>query len=130
MDTHLLIKIVHMSSATLLILAIFVGVLTLYVGTQDNQPNPKLRKVFMALQHLSLLLIILTGVTLLVLNQFQVKPWFYAKVVLFLVVISSLMKAFKKDSHVLLVQRRAGLFIGIASLIALMSLVIIKPVFG
>lgn len=130
MDTHLLIKIVHMSSATLLILAMLVGALTLYVGTQDNQPNPKLRKVFMALQHLSLLLIILTGVTLLVLNQFQVKPWFYAKVVLFLVVISSLMKAFKKDPNILLVQRRAGLFIGIASLIALMTLVIIKPVFG
>lgn len=130
MDTHLLIKIVHMSSATLLILAMVVGALTLYVGTQDNQPNPKLRKVFMALQHLSLLLIILTGVSLLVLNQFQVKPWFYAKVVLFLVVISSLMKAFKKDPNILLVQRRAGLFIGIASLIALMTLVIIKPVFG
>lgn len=130
MDTHLLIKIVHMSSATLLILAMVVGVLTLYVGTQGNQPNPKLRKVFMALQHLSILLIILTGVILLVLNQFQVKPWFYAKVVLFLVVISSLMKAFKKDTNILLVQRRAGLFIGIASLIALMTLVIIKPVFG
>ncbi|NHC03329.1 SirB2 family protein [Acinetobacter sp. 187] len=130
MDAHLAVKIVHMSSATLLIIAIVIGLLTLYVGTQDNQPNPKLRKVFMALQHLSLLLIILTGVSLLVMNEFQVKPWFYAKVVLFLVVISSLIKAFKKDGSIALAQRRAGMFIGVVALIALFSLVIIKPVFS
>ena len=130
MDAHLAVKIVHMSSATLLMIAIVVGLMTLYTGTQDNQPNPKLRKVFMALQHLSLLLIIVTGVTLLIMNDLQVKPWFYAKVVLFLVVISSLIKAFKKDSSILLAQRRAGMVIGIAALIALMCLVIIKPVFS
>ncbi|QIO10165.1 SirB2 family protein [Acinetobacter lanii] len=130
MDAHLAVKIVHMSSATLLIIAIVIGLLTLYVGTQDNQPNPKLRKVFMALQHLSLLLIILTGVSLLVMNEFQVKPWFYAKMVLFLVVISSLIKAFKKDASIALAQRRAGMFIGVVALIALFSLVIIKPVFS
>ena len=130
MDAHLAVKIVHMSSATLLIIAIIIGLITLFVGTQDNQPNPKLRKVFMALQHLSLFLIIVTGLSLLVMNQFQVKPWFYAKIVLFLVVISSLIKAFKKDPSILLVQRRAGMVIGIIALIALFILVIIKPVFN
>ena len=130
MDAHLAVKIVHMSGATLLIIAIVIGLVTLYAGTQDNQPNPKLRKVFMALQHLSLLLIILTGVSLLVMNEFQVKPWFYAKVVLFLVVISSLIKAFKKDRSIALAQRRAGMFIGVVALIALFSSVIIKPVFS
>ena len=63
-------------------------------------------------------------------NEFQVKPWFYAKVVLFLVVISSLIKAFKKDRSIALGQRRAGMFIGVVALIALFSLVIIKPVFS
>lgn len=130
MDTHLLIKIVHMSSASLLILAVIIGIFTLYTGTQENQPNPKLRKLFMAFQHLSYMLIILTGVTLLVMNQFQVKPWFYAKIVLFLVLISSLLKAFKKDQAILLVQRRAGMFIGAAALVALLLLVVIKPTFG
>ena len=130
MDTHLLIKIVHMSSASLLIVAVVIGVLTLYVGTQGSQPNPKLRKLFMAFQHLSYLLIMVTGVTLLVMNQFKVQPWFYAKVVLFLVVISSLIKAFKKDQTILLLQRKAGLFIGAAALLALITLVMIKPVFG
>lgn len=130
MDTHLLIKIVHMSSACILILAVIIGLFTLYVGTQGNQPNPKLRKLFIAFQHLSYLLIIVTGVTLLVMNEFQVKPWFYAKVVLFFVVISSLMKAFKKDQTILLLQRKAGLLIGAAALVALLVLVIIKPTFG
>lgn len=130
MDTHLAIKIVHMSSATLLIIAIVVGFISLYVGTVDNQPNPKIRKVFMGVQHLSFLLIILTGVSLLIMNEFQVKPWFYAKVVLFLVVISSLIKAFKKDTTILLAQRRAGMVIGTMALIALLTLVMIKPVFN
>lgn len=129
MDAHLLTKIVHMSSATLLIIAILIGTLTLYVKTQGDQPNPKLRKVFVGLQHFSFLMIILTGVSLLVMNQFQVAPWFYAKVVLFLVVISSLIKAFKKDPTILMVQRRAGLLIGIVALTALFGLVMIKPVF-
>lgn len=130
MDAHLLTKIVHMSSATLLIVAIMIGALSLFVKTAGGQPNPKLRKFFVGLQHLSFLLIILTGVSLLVMNQFQVKPWFYAKVVLFLVVISSLIKAFKKDQAVLMVQRRAGLLIGIVALTALFGLVMIKPVFA
>ncbi|MCG2916426.1 hypothetical protein, partial [Escherichia coli] len=59
-----------------------------------------------------------------------VQPWFYAKMVLFLVLLSSLMKAFKKDNQILLVHRRAGLFLGAIAFVAIMSLVIIKPVFN
>ncbi len=40
-------------------------------------------------------------------KNFQVQPWFYAKIILFLVLLSSLMKAFKKDDTILLAQRRA-----------------------
>lgn len=130
MDTHLLIKIVHMSSASLLILAIIIGLSALFVNAQGDQPNPKVRKIFMGLQHLSLLLIILTGIALLVMNHFQVQSWFYAKVVLFLVVISSLFKAFKKDNSISLSQRRAGLVVSVVALTALIGLIIIKPVFG
>ncbi|MCG4607469.1 SirB2 family protein, partial [Bifidobacterium longum] len=66
---------------------------TLFVGVQGNQPNPVARKLLVALQHLSMTLIILTGVTSLVIKNFEVQPWFYAKVVLFLVLFSSLIKA-------------------------------------
>lgn len=130
METQLLVKIIHMSAASLAIIAILARAFTLFVGTQGNLPNPVARKLFVALQHLALAVIALTGVISLVIKNFEVQPWFYAKVILFLVLVSSLIKAYKKDDSVLLVQRRAGLVIAIISLAAIMALVIIKPTFG
>ncbi len=130
MDAHMLIKIIHMTSVTVLILVFILRALTLYIGTQNQQPNPKGRVAFVALQHLSLTLMVVTGLTLLYMNDFKVQPWFYAKVVLFLVLVSSLMKAYKKDDSILLAQRRAGVFIGAVALVATLTLVVIKPVFS
>jgi len=129
MDTHLFLKIIHMSSATLALIVFVLRGLTLFIGTQGNQPNPIGRKILVALQHLSFSLIILTGIILLVINQFMVQPWFYAKIILFIVLFSSLMKAFRKDDSMLLVQRRAGLAIGLFAFIAIILLVTIKPNF-
>lgn len=130
MDTHLLVKVVHMTSVALAILVFLFRGLTLFIGTEANQPNPKARVVYVAVQHLSYTLIVLTGVILLVMNQFQVQPWFYAKIVLFLVLMSSLSKTWRKDDSILLAQRRAGLFVSAVALIAIVSLVLIKPVFN
>ncbi|MDR0234780.1 SirB2 family protein [Acinetobacter sp.] len=130
MDIHLLIKIIHMSSVALLMLVFVLRAVTLFVGTQDQQPNSKGRVALVALQHLSLTVIVLTGITLLIINDFKVQPWFYAKVMLFIVFLSSQIKAYKKDDSVLLVQRRAGMVIGAVALIATLSLVMIKPVFS
>lgn len=130
MDTHLLIKIIHMTSVTVLILVFVLRALTLFIGTQNQQPNPKGHVAFVALQHLSLTLIVVTGLTLLYMNEFKVQPWFYAKIVLFLVLLSSLIKAYKKDDSILLAQRRAGVFIGAVALVATLTLVMIKPVFS
>ena len=130
MDIHLLIKIIHMSSVALLMLVFVLRAVTLFVGTQGQQPNSKGRVALVALQHLSLTVILLTGITLLIINDFKVQPWFYAKVMLFIVFLSSQIKAYKKDDSVLLVQRRAGMVIGAVALIATLSLVMIKPVFS
>lgn len=130
MDAHMLIKIIHMTSVTVLMLVFILRALTLYISTQNQQPNPKGRVAFVALQHLSLTLMVVTGLTLLYMNDFKVQPWFYAKVVLFLVLVSSLMKAYKKDDSILLAQRRAGVFIGAVALVATLTLVVIKPVFS
>ena len=130
METQLIIKIIHMTAASLAIIAVLSRAFTLFVGTQGNLPNPKGRVAFVALQHLAMALLALTGVVALVLKNFDVQPWFYAKVILFLVLLSSLAKAYKKDETVLMVQRRAGLFIAIVSLISIVALVIIKPNFG
>jgi len=130
MDMHLLFKIIHMSSVALLILVFVLRALTLFIGTQNQQPNPKGRVAFVALQHLSLTLIVITGVTLLIMNEFKVHPWFYAKIILFIVLLSSQLKAYKKDETMLLTQRRAGLVIGAIALISILILVVIKPVFS
>ena len=130
MDMQLTVKIVHMISVTLLIGVVIVRAFTLFVGVQGNQPNPVARKLFVALQHLSMTLIVLTGLTSLVIKNFEVQSWFYAKVVLFLVLFSSLMKAYKKDDRILLVQRRAGLAIAMVALMAIIGLVMVKPNFG
>ena len=130
MDMQLTVKIVHMISVTLLIGVVIARAFTLFVGVQGNQPNPVARKLFVALQHLSMTLIVLTGLTSLVIKKFEVQSWFYAKVVLFLVLFSSLMKAYKKDDRILLVQRRAGLAIAMVALMAIIGLVMVKPNFG
>ena len=130
MDMQLTVKIVHMISVTLLIGVVIARAFTLFVGVQGNQPNPVARKLFVALQHLSMTLIILTGLTSLVIKNFEVQSWFYAKVVLFLVLFSSLMKAYKKDDRILLVQRRAGLAIAMVALMVIIGLVMVKANFG
>lgn len=130
METQLLVKIIHMSAAGLAIVAILARALTLFVGTQGNLPNPVARTVLVALQHLAITVIALTGIVSLVIKDFDVQPWFYAKVILFLVLVSSLGKAYKKDDSILLSQRRAGLVIAVISLVSILALVMIKPNFG
>ncbi|MCH7337255.1 SirB2 family protein [Acinetobacter sp. NIPH 2699] len=130
MDAHLITKIIHMSAVSLLILVFVVRAATLFVGTQQQQPSPKARKGFVGLQHLSLSLIIMTGAVLLVMNNFEVQPWFYAKIILFFVLWSSMIKTYREDSSILLVQRRIGVLIGAVALVGILGLVMMKPVFG
>ncbi|SKZ54542.1 Uncharacterised protein [Mycobacteroides abscessus subsp. abscessus] len=84
----------------------------------------------MALQHSALTLIVVTGVIALFLKEFQVETWFYAKIILFLVMLSSLIKAYKKDERILLVQRRVGWGLALIAFIAILGLVMLKPSFG
>ncbi|CAM4360613.1 SirB2 family protein [Acinetobacter pragensis] len=130
METQLLIKIIHMSAVTLVCLVIIGRAFTLFKGVQGNQPNPAGRTLFVALQHLSMTLIAGTGIVLLFMKNFDVQPWFYAKVILFLVLLSSLSKAYRKGDQLKLQQRRAGLFLAAVALVAIIGLVVIKPNFG
>jgi uncharacterized membrane protein SirB2 len=85
MDAHLITKIIHMSAVSLLILVFVARAATLFIGLRDNQqPNTSSSKAIVGLQHLSLTLIIVTGAVLVYMKNFQVEPWFYAKVILFL----------------------------------------------
>ena len=130
METQLLLKIIHMTSVSVLLVILLARGLTLFKGVQGNQPNPAGRTLWVALQHLSVTLIVVTGIVLLALKDFQVETWFYAKIILFLVMLSSLMKAYRKTDNILLVQRRAGWGIALVALLAIIALVMIKPSFG
>ena len=121
---------IHVAAVALLLLVIVVRAMTLFKGTLNHSPNPKAWKVFVALQHSALTLIVVTGVIALFLKDFQVEAWFYAKIILFLVLISSLIKAYKKEDSILLAQRRAGLVISAVALLAILGLVMVKPVFN
>ncbi len=107
METQLLIKIVHMSAVSLACVVILARAMTLFKGVQGNQPNPAGRTAFVALQHLSMLVIVLTGIALLVMKNF-----------------------YKKEDSILLTQRRAGLFLAVVAMISILGLVMIKPNFG
>ena len=125
-----LLASIHLVGIALLFVVILLRGMTLFKGVENNQPNQSSRKLFVALQHSSLTIIVFTGIALLVMEDFQVETWFYAKVVLFLVMVSSLIKAYKKDETILLVQRKAGWVIALVAFIAIYGLVLVKPVFG
>ncbi|MDY6459334.1 SirB2 family protein [Acinetobacter faecalis] len=125
-----LLASIHLVGIALLFVVILLRGMTLFKGVENNQPNQSSRKLFVALQHLSLTIVVFTGVALLVMKDFQVETWFYAKVVLFLVMVSSLIKAYKKDESILLVQRKAGWVIALVAFVAIYGLVLVKPVFG
>ena len=125
-----LLASIHLVGIALLFVVILLRGVTLFKGVENNQPNQSSRKLFVALQHSSLTIVVFTGIALLVMKNFQVETWFYAKVVLFLVMVSSLIKAYKKDETILLVQRKAGWVIALVAFIAIYGLVLVKPVFG
>ncbi|MCK7609075.1 SirB2 family protein [Acinetobacter portensis] len=125
-----LLASIHLVGIALLFVVILLRGMTLFKGVENNQSNQSSRKLFVALQHSSLTIVVFTGIALLVMKNFQVETWFYAKVVLFLVMVSSLIKAYKKDESILLVQRKAGWGIALVAFVAIYGLVLVKPVFG
>jgi uncharacterized membrane protein SirB2 len=125
-----MLSTIHLIGVGLLFIALVLSGVGLFKTTETQQINPKLRKPFIGIQHLALTLLVLTGLVLLTQNNFQVETWFYAKIILFLVMVSSLIKAFKKDENILLAQRRAGWVIAVISFVAIYGLVIIQPTFG
>ena len=125
-----LLASIHLVGIALLFVVILLRGMTLFKGVENNQPNQSSRKLFVALQHSSLTIVVFTGVALLVMKDFQVESWFYAKAVLFLVMVSSLIKACKRVVPILLVFCIAGWVIVLVAFVAIYGLVLVKPVFG
>lgn len=129
MNTLLLLKILHGVGIGLLLLMLTLSSRHLF-RMQDEQLASQTPRLVIALQHSTFTLLLLTGGALLWMKHFQVQPWFYAKAVLFVVIFSSLIKAFRRKEGILLVQRRAGMVIAWIAFFAILLLVKIKPVFS
>lgn len=127
---------IHLIGFALLLVVVVIRAKTLFVGltpieqensetsTTNLQPDQKYRRLYVACQHSCLTLVGFSGIYLLYDKNFQVQPWFYAKIMLFAVLLSSLIKAFKKPNpQILLVQRKAGLFIALFCYISILALV-------
>ena len=130
MDQHLIIKIMHMSIASLVFILLIVRAFPILILKKWTVERTVSNKIVVGLQHFSYSVLILSGLWLLWDNQFQVEMWFYAKVILFLVILSASMKGFSRKSERLLVQRQAGLVIAIVAFLALFALIGIKPQLG
>ncbi|MCU4352775.1 SirB2 family protein [Acinetobacter ursingii] len=130
MDIHLFFLVIHLVALALAAIAVLIRSMPLWMTTPDQSESPVTNKLWIALQHSGFTLVVITGLVLLSLNHFQMQSWFYAKIILFVVMLSSFSKAFKKDQSILVVQRKAGLVIGCVAFVAILGLVMIKPVFG
>ncbi len=128
MDSHLILKIIHMTFGSLALIAFLIRAVMLFWAPQ-NQPGKVSRIVLVAMQHLSFTVLIVTGIVLLYQNQFVVQPWFYGKIILFVVILSATIKAFGKRD-ITLAQRKAGVIVAGIAFAGLFTLVIWKPDFS
>lgn len=71
MDAHLITKIIHMTAVTVALVVFVARAFTLFIGTQNQQPNPIARVPLTALQHLSYSIVLITGVVLLFMKLFS-----------------------------------------------------------
>ncbi len=132
-------KIVHMTFASLAIIIFVIRTVLLFwqptaivtASSSAARPAPKSagRIVLVAMQHLAFTLLVITGLVLLYQNNFVVQPWFYGKIILFLVILSAVTKAFGKRD-IGSGQRKAGAMVAGIAFIGLMTLVCWKPNFS
>lgn len=123
-----MLRIIHMTFGSLALIAFLIQAALLF-RKPHTQPGKANRIVLVAMQHLSFTVLILTGGVLLYQNQFVVQPWFYGKVILFVVIISATLKAFGKRD-ISLAQRKVGALVAGIAFAGLLTLVLWKPDFS
>ncbi|GAA5012335.1 SirB2 family protein [Acinetobacter puyangensis] len=123
-------KFVHIIMAYAAFTFLLLRAFPILIQSRWQEKSTTSNKIFVALQHLSYSILVLSGLWLLWKINFQFEAWFYAKIILFVVVLSASAKAFKRRPDMLLIQRQAGLTIAIVAYFAIFGLVLLKPLFG
>lgn len=127
MTLFTLLKILHGVAICILLITLVIQTIILFKNKDVDVAHLKSRKMLLIAQHSTFSIFLITGGWLLYLKSFNVQSWFYAKVILFIVLLSSVIKAFKKAENILLVQRRGGIIIAWIAFVAILTLVAIKP---
>lgn len=130
MDHDQLIKLLHIVFAISAFAFLIIRALPILSQRDWQQKSTTSNKILIGAQHLSYSIIVLSGLWLLWASKVEIQTWFYAKIILFFVILSATAKAFTRKKEILLVQRQAGLVIAIIAFFALFGLIMLKPQFG
>ena len=84
------------------------------------------RRLLLICQHSTFLIFVVSGFCMLYAKNFLVQHWFYVKVLLSVVLVSSLIKAFRVA--ILPVQRRAGIVLAWIAFIIICTLSWTQPI--
>jgi uncharacterized membrane protein SirB2 len=129
MDNHELLNIIHAGAAALVVMVFLGRAILLWILGEPQNMASTIRGILVGLQHLFVTVLIITGVILLINKHFDVQAWFFAKIILFLVALSAMHKAFGKR-EIALSQRKAGVIIACFAFIGLVGLIAFKPNLG
>lgn len=120
------IILLHAICAYTILILLLSRAFPVFVQGKWQEKNSVSYKMLVGVQHLGYSILVLSGLWLLWQRNFQIESWFYAKIILFLVVLSASAKAFKRRDDILLVQRRAGLVIAIFAYCCIFALLFFK----
>lgn len=129
MEQQQLFGLVHIVFAYLAFILLITRAFPILIQRIWQEKPNKYQKIFVGFQHLSYCVVVASGIFLLWKQNFEIESWFYAKMLLFFVLLSASAKAFRRKTEILLVQRQAGLIIATIAYCAIFGLVFLKPNF-
>lgn len=113
----------HILGVVVLMLTLIIESVVLFKYDNLDLKTASFRKRLLITQHSSFTLLLITGGILLYTKGFHIQNWFYAKIILSIVLVSALVKTLRVKSDILWVQRRGGIAIAWIAFLATLALV-------
>ena len=117
-------NVIHLIAVGLLGLTLILQ--TYAVFKYDDLAQLARRRLLLICQHSTFLIFVVSGLYMLYTKNFHVQHWFYVKILLSIVLVSSLIKAFRVA--ILHVQRRAGIVLAWISFTIICALSWTQPI--
>lgn len=117
-------NVIHLIAVGLLGLTLILQ--TYVVFKYEDLAQFTRRRLLLICQHSTFLIFVISGLYMLYTKNFHVEHWFYIKILLSVVLVSSLIKAFRVA--ILPVQRRAGAVLAWVAFIIICILAWTQPI--